>query len=524
MLTDPPTPHEAPEKPLSFAALVVVLSILVTGWVHPNTIAARSVVTDCDREAADPWDGNRVAEGVPFKQIDGDRAVEACQRALTDHPDDLRLNFQYGRSIMAREWKWLRHAEVDPAPFIQKAATAGYAPAQYYLGYLHRHGYGVARGFEEAAPWYQTSAESGYAPAERLMGHEYLTGGFIITGGKRWGYPSYKDAARWLRKAAEQGYVEAVADLGDLHNNRKLTRDHDQQEEALRRYRTEFPDDPSQAVRWYRQAAEEGHVMAQNELGFLYASGWGVKRNYEQAVFWYSNAAEHIDTTETFDHYPLFEVSPVKGWASEAAENLGMLYLAGRGVPKNEEIGARWIHMAATKTANVSAQAQLGYLYLEGRGLPEDPESGYRWIKQASDNHYEHATLDQALLEATGHGTERNPRMALYRLNQLIASTNSPFIQKIAKTYAGDIRRSNPGVEPWSMFNRGAGKNTTIGSGTVLVGLALLAVLLGDDQSGASISSSGIDEESRRRIQETRDYAMVWCEAGLGAGCFGAGI
>jgi hypothetical protein len=201
-----------------------------------------------------------------------------------------------------------------------------------------------------------------------------------------------------------------------------------------------------------------------------------------------------------------------------------MLYLAGRGVPKNEEIGARWIHMAATKTANVSAQAQFGYLYLEGRGLPEDPESGYRWIKQASDNHYEHATLDQALLEATGHGTERNPRMALYRLNQLIASTNSPFIQKIAKTYAGDIRRSNPGVEPWSMFNRGAGKNTTIGSGTVLVGLALLAVLLGDDQSGASISSSGIDEESRRRIQETRDYAMVWCEAGLGAGCFGAGI
>ena len=518
LIFDSVTPQLAPKKPLLFAAVVIALSILMTGWVYPDTIAASSVVTDCDREAADPWDNDRVAEGVPFQQIDGDRAVKACQRALANRPDDLRLNFQYGRSIMAREWKWLRHADIDPAPFIQKAVAGGHSPAQYYLGYLHRHGYGVAKGFDAAAPLYWAAAEGGYAPAQRLIGHEYVTGGFLITGGKTWGYPSYEDAAHWLHRAAEQGHIQAAADLGDLHNKQKLTRDYDQLEEALRRYRTEFPDDPAQAARWYRQAAEKGHVMAQNELGFMYASGRGVERSYEQAMFWYGKAADQIDVTETVDPYPLFEASPVKGWASEAAENLGMLYLAGRGVPKNEEMGAQWIRMAATKSANVSAQAQLGYLYLDGRGLPEDPESGYRWIKQASDNYYEHATLDLALLEATGYGTARNPSVALYRLDRLIASSNSPFIQKTATTYAHDIRRSNPGVEPWSIFKRDSGKSTSIGPGAVLVGLLLLALLVDDDQDRASSPSSFDPMEPAR---EFRSWAMNLCLSGYRPACAG---
>jgi hypothetical protein len=91
-----------PEKPPSSVTAVVALAILLSGWVHPGDapgsvvvasgrIAALGVVTECDREAADPWDRNRVVEGVPFQQVDGDRAVQVCQRALANRPDDLRL-------------------------------------------------------------------------------------------------------------------------------------------------------------------------------------------------------------------------------------------------------------------------------------------------------------------------------------------------------------------------------------------------------------------------------------------------
>ena len=32
----------------------------------------------------------------------------------------------------------------------------------------------------------------------------------------------------------------------------------------------------TQAASWYRKAAEQGHAEAQNNLGIMYAKGWGV--------------------------------------------------------------------------------------------------------------------------------------------------------------------------------------------------------------------------------------------------------
>jgi len=46
--------------------------------------------------------------------------------------------------------------------------------------------------------------------------------------------------------------------------------------------------DDSQAVRWYRKAAEQGYASAQNNLGLMYVNGEGVP----QAVKWFRKAAE----------------------------------------------------------------------------------------------------------------------------------------------------------------------------------------------------------------------------------------
>ena len=68
----------------------------------------------------------------------------------------------------------------------------------------------------------------------------------------------------------------------------------------------------SEAVKWYRKAAEQGFIVAQYELGVAYDNGKGLKKNYVQAVKWYRKAAERGFT--------------------EAQTNLGYAYEQGQGV------------------------------------------------------------------------------------------------------------------------------------------------------------------------------------------------
>ena len=50
--------------------------------------------------------------------------------------------------------------------------------------------------------------------------------------------------------------------------------------------------DPSEAVHWYRRAAQLGSAHAQNNLGTIYATGDGVPINHKEAAEWYRRAAE----------------------------------------------------------------------------------------------------------------------------------------------------------------------------------------------------------------------------------------
>ena len=53
-------------------------------------------------------------------------------------------------------------------------------------------------------------------------------------------------------------------------------------------------------MKWYRKAAEQGHVGAQCSLGVMYANGKGVPKDYVEAYAWWSVAATngHEDAKE----------------------------------------------------------------------------------------------------------------------------------------------------------------------------------------------------------------------------------
>lgn len=81
-----------------------------------------------------------------------------------------------------------------------------------------------------------------------------------------------------------------------------------------------------EAVKWYREAAEQGNADAQCNLGYCYEIGNGVAKNSQEAVKWYGKSAGQGHTT--------------------AQRNLANCYAYGRGVPKNQAKADYWYQKA----------------------------------------------------------------------------------------------------------------------------------------------------------------------------------
>jgi TPR repeat protein len=86
------------------------------------------------------------------------------------------------------------------------------------------------------------------------------------------------EAVKWYRKAAEQGIAQAQFNLGKCYDNG----------DGVEK-------DAREAIKWHRKAAEQGYAAAQCNLGLMYDNGRGVKQDESEAVKWYRKAAAQGD-------------------------------------------------------------------------------------------------------------------------------------------------------------------------------------------------------------------------------------
>ncbi len=157
----------------------------------------------------------------------------------------------------------------------------------------------------------------------------------------------YTEAVKWYRKAAEQGDADAQYQLGKCYDyGRGVTQDF------------------TEAVKWYRKAAEQGDADAQYQLGKCYDYGRGVTQDFTEAVKWYRKAAE-------------------QGHAV-AQHNLGYCYDEGEGVPQDYTEAVKWYRKAAEQ-GNAAAQCNLGYCYDEGQGVTQDYTEAVKWYRKAAE-------------------------------------------------------------------------------------------------------------------------------------------
>ena len=94
-------------------------------------------------------------------------------------------------------------------------------------------------------------------------------------------------------------------------------------------------EDMVEAARWYRMAAEQGDPKGQLNLGVLYINGRGMEKDEARAAFWFRRAAEQGDL--------------------HAQNNIAYLYYTGRGVPRDMTYAYMWFAFAASQGSESAA-------------------------------------------------------------------------------------------------------------------------------------------------------------------------
>jgi hypothetical protein len=147
------------------------------------------------------------------------------------------------------------------------------------------------------------------------------------------------------------------------------------------------PKDYGEAAKWYRKSADQGYAIAQCDLGSLYMDGLGVKQDYAEAAKWYRKAAD-------------------QGFA-KAQSNLGSLYATGQGVPIDYGEAVKWCRKAADQ-GHAIAQYNLGSAYAHGQGVEQDYAEAVKWYRKAADQGYADAQNNLGSAYTKGQGVERN--------------------------------------------------------------------------------------------------------------------
>jgi TPR repeat protein len=139
--------------------------------------------------------------------------------------------------------------------------------------------------------------------------------------------------------------------------------------------------------------AEKGDSRAQHFIGVLYQLGKGVNQSDTEAIRWYRMAAD-------------------QGYA-DAQENLGRKYEDGRGVPQDYVEAFKWYRLAATQSL-ASSQFLLGVMYQEGRGVLQDNLKAHMWYNIASANGFKGVSQwrDEIAKKMSNEAVEKAQAMA----------------------------------------------------------------------------------------------------------------
>lgn len=283
---------------------------------------------------------------------------------------------------------------------------------------------------KKAADWYEKGAIQGNAEAQFRLGMLWLpSSGYgendtVVSDG--WGgnevtaLPRPRDAAKsaiWLEKAAKQKHAPAASVLARLYE-----------------HGTGIKQSKFAAFQNYLIAAEQGHAVAQYNLGSMYSVGAPQDPDGKCTPHYLSddpNAGNdnYFDQFDTPFCLADKDMGKAAEWWSKAAaqgyveaqKSLGQLYFNGEGVPKDPVQAAHWLKKAADQ-GDAWAQNILGVSYLRGDGHPKDASKAFEWFLKSAQQGEQVGQSNLANRYGGGDGVDKDLILAYAWFNLAAAN------------------------------------------------------------------------------------------------------
>lgn len=204
------------------------------------------------------------------------------------------------------------------ASLYRQAAENGNADAQFNLATMYEQGEGVEKDDSKVVEWYSKSAENGNPDALFNLGVLYQNGQLELD-------QDYSTAYNFYQRSADAGNPTAYYNMAVMLFNNEVNIDEEENSRNLAykyflksaelgcpdaqffagqlyEYGEHVEKDLVKAAQLYREAADNGNMAAQYNLGVLYTNGdGGVTKNIEQAKHYYQLAADQGDSDALFN-------------------------------------------------------------------------------------------------------------------------------------------------------------------------------------------------------------------------------
>ena len=205
---------------------------------------------------------------------------------------------------------------------------------------------------------------------------------------------------------------------------------------------------PSEAVKWLVESAQQGYTVAQYRLGKLFLSGEDVPKNPMYALRWLEEAiaqgnsyVEYLlgrtllrgedlekDLTRAEE---LLRASADKG-NRYAAYTLGKAYLDGTEYQQNIPEALKYLQESAER-GMPNAQYILGKLHLKGEVIPKNVGEAIRLFRLAASSENSYAEYQLGKLYLYGNEVERDYDTAI-RYLESSASHGNPYAEQLLHT------------------------------------------------------------------------------------------
>lgn len=255
------------------------------------------------------------------------------------------------------------------------------------LAFMYLNGKGVEKNESTAMSYFLIAAEKGITQAQRIISREYISGKYFTK--------NYETARMWMEKAAEQGDPEAQFALG-------------------RYYMSDFGfDDDRKAFEWFMKSAEQEYPEAEYVVGGCYLHNIYVDTNLKKANEWFEIAVKH-------NH-------------AQAAFELGISCLDGRGISKDSSRGIQLLIMAADSgileaCRELADRYYVGIENFNGQLKYTNPNEAQKYAQLAVQN--ENDSAAQYRLATILHVSFGNPSSA--KEWYIRAANNGSYEAKLA--------------------------------------------------------------------------------------------